>query len=101
MSDQPLNIVLLVSDQWRWDTLFQPGHPCQAPNLQRLANEGVAFDRAFTCVPLCCPARGSLFTGLWTYQTGLTDNVQPGSFWFSDSTAFGKPARSNRTRIDC
>jgi arylsulfatase A-like enzyme len=81
MSDQPLNIVLLMSDQWRWDTLFQPGHPCQAPHLQRLAQEGVAFDRAFSCVPLCCPARGSLFTGLWPHQTGLTDNVQPGSFY--------------------
>jgi arylsulfatase A-like enzyme len=81
MPDQLLNIVLLLSDQWRWDTLFQPGHPCQAPNLQRLARQGVAFHRAFTCVPLCCPARGSLFTGLWPHQTGLTDNVQPGSFY--------------------
>jgi arylsulfatase A-like enzyme len=81
MSDKPLNIVLLMSDQWRWDTIFAPEHPCQTPNLLRLADQGVAFDRAFTCVPLCCPARGALFTGLWPHQTGLTDNVQPGSFY--------------------
>ena len=81
MPNQPLNIVILMSDQWRWDAIFQPDHPCQAPNLQRLAQQGVAFHRAITCVPLCCPARGALFTGLWPHQTGLTDNVQPGSFY--------------------
>jgi arylsulfatase A-like enzyme len=81
MSKEPLNIVLLMSDQWRWDTIFDPDHPCQTPHLRRLARQGVSFDRAFTCVPLCCPARGTLFTGLWPHQTGLTDNVQPGSFY--------------------
>jgi arylsulfatase A-like enzyme len=81
MFNRPLNIVLLMSDQWRWDTIFQPGHVCRTPNLRRLADEGVAFDNAFSCVSLCCPARGSLFTGLWPHQTGLMDNVQPGSFY--------------------
>ena len=66
---RPRNILLLMADQWRWDTIFQPGHPCQTPNLRRLASEGVAFDNAFSCVPLCCPARGSLLTGLWPHQT--------------------------------
>ena len=81
MTDRPMNIVLLMSDQWRWDTIFQPDHVCQTPNLRRLAEEGVAFGNAFSCVPLCCSARGSLFTGLWPHQTGLMDNVQPGSFY--------------------
>ena len=81
MSTRPYNIVLLMSDQWRWDTILQADHPCQTPNMQRLAREGVIFDNAFSCVPLCCPARGSLFTGLWPHQTGLMDNVQQGSFY--------------------
>lgn len=66
-----------MTDQWRWDTLFAPGHRCQTPNLDRLADEGVAFQRAYTACPLCSPARGSLFTGLWPHQTGLMDNVGP------------------------
>ena len=69
MPDQPLNIVLLMSDQWRWDTIFQPDHVCQTPNISNLAEEGIAFDNAFTCVPLCCPARGSLFTGMAATST--------------------------------
>jgi len=61
--EQPLNIVLLMADQWRWDTIFQPGHVCQTPNLDRFSETGIAFDKAFTNVPLCCPARGSFLTG--------------------------------------
>jgi len=81
MPEQPLNIVLLMADQWRWDTIFQPGHVCQTPNLDRFTETGIAFDKAFTNVPLCCPARGSFLTGLWPHQTGLMDNVQHGSFY--------------------
>ncbi|MFN2237315.1 MAG: sulfatase-like hydrolase/transferase [Anaerolineales bacterium] len=81
MSNPPLNMVLLMADQWRWDTIFQPGHTCWTPNLNRFAESGIAFDSAFTNVPLCCPARGSLLTGLWPHQTGLMDNVQAGSFY--------------------
>ena len=42
---KPRNILLLMADQWRWDTIFQPGHPCRTPNLRRLASEGVELDR--------------------------------------------------------
>jgi len=79
--DRPLNIVVLMADQWRWDTLFAPDRRCRTPHLDRFASEGVAFPRAFTPYPLCCPARGSLFTGLWPHQTGLMDNVQRGSYY--------------------
>ncbi len=81
MTKKPLNIVLLMADQWRWDTIFQPGHVCQTPNLIRFAESGIAFNNAFTNVPLCCPARGSFLTGLWPHQTGLMDNIQYGSFY--------------------
>ncbi|MBN1247323.1 MAG: sulfatase-like hydrolase/transferase [Anaerolineae bacterium] len=81
MTGEPLNIVLLMAGQWRWDTLFGPGHPCETPYLDRLTSAGTVFPNAFTPYPLCCPARGSLFTGKWPHQTGLTDNVQPGSYY--------------------
>jgi len=52
MSTRSLNIVLLMADQWRWDTNFRPEHVCQTPNLNRFAKSGIAFDHAFTNVSL-------------------------------------------------
>jgi len=75
-----LNLLLLMTDQWRWDTLFQTGHVCRTPNLDRFAERGVAFRNAFTPYPLCTPARAALMTGRWPHQVRLTDNVGGGSF---------------------
>jgi arylsulfatase A-like enzyme len=46
-----------------------PGVP--SPNLQRLADSGLVFDRAFATSPLCTPARSSLFTGTSPHRNGL------------------------------
>ncbi|MBC7330505.1 sulfatase-like hydrolase/transferase [bacterium] len=63
------NIILIHSDQHRFDCLGINGHPLlQTPNLDRLAREGVNFTNAFTPAPICTPARASLFTGLWSTQ---------------------------------
>ena len=75
------NIILFITDQWRWDTLNQPGHPCKLPHLQAFRDEATNHVNAFTSVPLCTPARGSLFTGKWPHQTGTMDNVQGSSFY--------------------
>ena len=75
------NIVLLMADQWRWDTLFQEGHICQTPNLHAFADRGVAFTNAYTACPLCTPARAALMTGKWPYQANLTDNVSGTMFY--------------------
>lgn len=75
------NIVLFLTDQWRWDTLNQPGNPAKLPNLQQFKKEATSFSNAFTSVPLCTPARGSLFTGKWPHQSGTMDNVQGKSFY--------------------
>ncbi len=75
------NIVLFVTDQWRWDTINQPGNPAKLPHLQQFRKEATGFPNAFTSVPLCTPARGSLFTGKWPHQNGTMDNVQGTSFY--------------------
>jgi arylsulfatase A-like enzyme len=72
---KPFNIVFMMADQWRWDTIFDPGHVCQTPNLLRFSEGGVVFSNAYSPCPLCSPARGALFTGKWPHQTGLIDNV--------------------------
>ena len=60
------NILLIHSDQHRFDCLGANGHrQVQTPNLDRLAAEGLNFTHAFCPVPLCVPARNSLLHGQW------------------------------------
>jgi len=57
------NILILMSDEQRWDTLGYAANPvAQTPHLDQLAARGTVFDRCYTAYPLCCPARASLWT---------------------------------------
>jgi len=70
------NILLLMTDEHRWDTMGYMGCPAlRTPNLDRLAGEGVIFTQCYTPNPLCMPARNALHTGLYTFQSGQMDNV--------------------------
>lgn len=63
MDNRP-NILLLMTDQQRFDSLSCYG--CKAirtPNLDRLAAEGALFENCYVNNPLCTPSRCSLFTG--------------------------------------
>jgi arylsulfatase A-like enzyme len=95
-----MNIVYMMADQWRWDTIFQEGHICRTPNLRRLAEQSQVFHNAYTCCPLCTPARGSLFTGNWPYQNCLTDNVGGNSFYPHGKLHLGYRTYLERLRDD-
>lgn len=75
------NIILFLTDQWRWDILNDPDHPAKLPHLRDFAETATRFANAFTTVPLCTPARASLFTGKLPHQHGTMDNVQGKSFY--------------------
>ena len=64
-----MNIIYLHShDTGRY---LQPyGHAVPAPNLQRLAEEGVLFRRAFNAAPTCSPSRACLLTGQSAHSCG-------------------------------
>lgn len=53
------------------------GHPqARTPNLRRLAEEAITFNRAYCASPGCNPSRGAILSGLHTYTTGLYSNYQ-------------------------
>jgi len=59
------NILLLMTDQHRADCLGCYDNPViKTPNFDRIAKEGVVFERAYTSTPSCTPARAGLLTGL-------------------------------------
>jgi arylsulfatase A-like enzyme len=77
MSKRP-NILMIYADQMRADCMGCSGNPdVKTPHLDRLANEGVMFEEAFTSYPLCTPFRASLLTGRYAHQTGVYSNHFP------------------------
>ena len=72
------NIVFYFVDQQRWDTLGCYGQKLPVtPNLDGIAREGVLFENAFTCQPVCGPARACLQSGKWATETGCFRNAVP------------------------
>lgn len=62
-ADRP-NIIVVTTDQQRTDTLGCYGSSfVRTPNIDGLARQGMRFDRAYTCSPVCTPSRVSLFSG--------------------------------------
>ena len=69
------NILLLMTDQQRWDAMGCSGDWVQTPNLDRIASEGVQFTNCVTTSPVCIPTRLSLATGLYPHNTGVWNNM--------------------------
>jgi len=78
MADERPNIILIITDQQRYDTIAALGFGhMDTPNMDRLVREGVSFDSCFVTAPLCVPARASLFTGYYPHTTGVYGNGHP------------------------
>lgn len=46
----------------------------QTPNLDRLAREGIRYENAYSCQPVCGPARSAIFTGTFPHTNGMVAN---------------------------
>ncbi|MCX4728756.1 sulfatase-like hydrolase/transferase [Streptomyces sp. NPDC090052] len=73
----PRNVLFLMTDQHRVDTLGCYGNPLvKTPALDALAAEGTRFDRFYTPTAICTPARASLATGLHPFRHGMLNNPE-------------------------
>ncbi|MBN2131967.1 MAG: sulfatase [Sedimentisphaerales bacterium] len=69
MTTAKKNILWIFGDQHRGQALSCNGDPnLDTPHIDRLADEGVNFERAVCGFPLCCPFRGSLLTGRYPHE---------------------------------
>ncbi|MDF2959416.1 MAG: arylsulfatase [Paenibacillus sp.] len=75
---QKPNVIVFFTDQQRWDTMSVYGNPLNlTPNLDRTAASGTHAYNAFTCQPVCGPARSCLQTGLYATASGCFRNGIP------------------------
>ena len=66
------NLLLIMTDQHRGDSLSLAGHPAVlTPNIDALGLEGAHFQRAYATCPSCIPARRALLTGQYPATNGL------------------------------
>jgi len=92
--DRP-SILLIVTDDQRWDTLWA------MPEVQRsLVQRGTTFTEAFTTSSLCCPSRASILTGQYPHTTGVYRQALPygGSKSFDDTTTIATVLRAGGYR---
>lgn len=90
------NIIFILTDQMRGDCLSFTGHPVvRTPNIDSLAQRGMAFTAAYSPCPSCIAARASIFTGLspsshgrlgyqdrvsWRYENMLAQVLSEGGY---------------------
>ena len=76
MSDTRPDIVFIITDQQRYDTIGALGFAhVDTPHLDRLVREGMHFSRCYVTGASCVPARASLFTGVYPHTNGILNNA--------------------------
>jgi N-acetylglucosamine-6-sulfatase len=72
------NVVLIVTDDHRYDAMGFAGHPfLKTPHLDALARGGAHLRNAFVTTSLCSPSRASILTGLYAHRHRVIDNNNP------------------------
>jgi len=81
------NIVFIMSDDHAYQAISAYGYGLNhTPNIDKIANEGVIFNRGFVTNSICAPSRAVMLTGKHSHMNGKVDNIQ--SFdWNQDNFA--------------
>ncbi len=76
-ADRP-NIVFIFSDDHAYQAISAYGDPrklIETPNIDRIAREGVRFDRTLVPNSICGPSRASILTGKYSHRNGFYNNT--------------------------
>ena len=76
--DRRPNIIVLLTDDQRWDTLGCMGNGIiRTPNIDAMAAEGVVFTNQFVTTSICMTSRASIFSGLYLRTHQINDFQKP------------------------
>src|SRR5215470_16663094 len=74
----PPNVVLIVGDDQGWTDYGFMGHQhIKTPHLDKLASEGLVFNRGYVPSSLCRASLATMITGLYPHQHKITSNDPP------------------------
>ena len=73
---RPMNVLFIIADDLA-PRVGSYGFPVRTPNIDRLAGQGVSFDRAYAQFPWCGPSRASFLTGMRPDTTRVMDLATP------------------------
>lgn len=87
------NVLMIVSDDLTACLGSYGNRVCQTPHLDRLADEGVRFERAYCQFPVCGPSRASFMSGLYPNSTRMLGNSKAlGAFKVSNPQLADHPS---------
>ena len=74
---KPMNLLYVMSDDHAYQAISAYGDPrglVQTPNIDRVAKEGMRFDRCLVTNSICGPCRATVLTGKYSHANGFYDN---------------------------
>jgi arylsulfatase A-like enzyme len=75
---RPPNIVLMFSDDHAYQAISAYNDPrklLQTPNIDRIARQGMRFDRCIVPNSICGPSRATVLTGTYNHVNGFYNNT--------------------------
>jgi len=71
------NLLFIITDDQRFDMMGVVNPMLETPNMDKMAMDGVRFEKAFVTTPICAASRASLLTGLVERTHGYTFGTPP------------------------
>lgn len=93
-AQQKPNMIIIVSDDHSYQTIGAYGSKLmKTPNIDRIADEGVLFNKAYVTNSICGPSRAVILTGKYSHKNGFKDNES--SDFDTSQDSFAKQLQSN------